>query len=152
METDLLFESRQSFHVLRQQDDVEDAPSITLQLALTDGPTMYASDAAIINKCAWAMTIRRHDPAACAAPMVLGSLHYAGAKGKPRCMIEVHQSPERFAALLAMFKGGHPSEITVTIDGLADKADYSKNWNTALQATMPLRAICFEFPLPQSEA
>ena len=85
-------------------------------------------------------------------PPSLGSVHYALAKGRPRCVIEVGQAPQRFAALLDMFKGGHASEITVTIDDLADKPDYSKDWNTALHATVPIRAICFEFPLPQSEA
>jgi len=152
MDTELLFESRQIHHVLRQQGAAEDAPCIALQLALTDGPTMYASDGAVINKSAWTMTIRRHSPAGDAAPPPLGAMRYEGIKGKPRCVIDVLQAPERFAALLDMFKGGHASEITVTVDGLADKADYSKDWNTALHATMPIRAIRFEFPLPQSEA
>jgi len=96
--------------------------------------------------------IRMHRPAGFAAPPSLGSVHYALAKGRPRCVIEVLQTPERFAALLDKFKGGHPSEITVAIDDLADKPDYSKDWNTALHATVPIRAICCEFPLPQSEA
>jgi hypothetical protein len=63
----------------------------------------------------------------------------------PRCAgatIEAVQSAERFAALLDMFKGGHASEITVIVDGLADRADDSKDWNTAAYASLPVRALC----------
>ena len=152
MSAELLFESRQCYHVLRQELAAEDAPLISLQLALTDAPMIYASDGAIVNKSAWTMMIRSGPPVAHAVPPALGSIHYAGAKGKPRCVIDVQQSPARFAALLEMFKGGHASEITVLVDDLADKADYSKDWNTALHATLPVRSIRFEFPLPQNEA
>ena len=81
-----------------------------------------------------------------------GHIAYARADGKPRCIIEVQQSPERYDALLDMFKDGYVSEITVLIDGLADQPDYSKKWDTAAGDRLTVKAICFEFPLPQSEA
>ncbi len=150
MDTVLCFESRQNYHVLRQDDAVETAPFITLQLVLTDGPTIYASDFSVISKASWNMTIWRRGADDEAAPP-LGSVHYAMSKGKPRCVIDVHQSPERFASLLALFKCGHPSEITVVVDGLADKSDYSKDWNTAEGTVVRVKSLSFEFPLPERE-
>jgi hypothetical protein len=155
MGAELLFESRQSYHVLRQEGSVEVAPFISMQLALTSGPILYASDAAVVNKSAWSMIIRRRSPGDEVDSSSLGSMQYLaapGTPGKPRCVIEVNQSPERFAALLDMFKGGHASEITVKVEHLADKNDYSRGWNTALHASIPITSISFEFPVPQNEA
>jgi hypothetical protein len=150
MDTVLCFESRQNYHVLRQDDEVETAPFITLQLVLTDGPTIYASDFSVIGKAGWNMTIwKRGDEVA--SPPPLGAVHYGMSKGKPRCVIEVHQSAERFVALLALFKCGNPSEITVTVDGLTEKSDYSKDWNTAQGALIRVKTLSFEFPLPERE-
>jgi len=151
MGAELLFESRQSNHVLRQQGAVEEAPFIALQLALTSGPILYASDGAIINKSVWSMAIRRRSPAD-DAPFTLGSIQYTPGKDKPRCVIEINQSPERFAALLDMFKSAHPSEITILVEQLADKSDYSRGWNTAQHASIPVTSVSFEFPVPLSEA
>lgn len=152
MSAELMFESRLSYHVLRQQGIVELDPVITLQLELTGGPRMYASDAFMINHAAWSMTIRRYTPARLLPTKPPGWVKYTASGGKALCLIDIHQSPERFTSLLDMFKGGHASEITVFIDGLAKTADYSKKWNTAARASLPVSAICFEFPLPQSEA
>ena len=152
MGAELVFESRLTQHVLRQERAGECAPFLSLRLALTDGPMIYASDAAIINKSVWSMTVRASSPADALRPATAGTLQYVAGKGKPTCMIEVFQSPERFAALLDMFKGGYASEITVVVADLADRSDYSKDWNTALHATIPVESVCFEFPLPQSEA
>jgi hypothetical protein len=148
----LSFESRQSCHVLRQDGPVENAPYISLLLTLIDGPTMYASDAAVINKSAWNMKIQKRSAADYSVSQAIGSVQYLATKDKPRCMIEVHQSAERFDELLEMFKGGHVSEITIIVDQLADKPDYSKNWNTALHTSIPVTSLSFEFPLPQFEA
>ena len=49
MDTVLCFESRQNYHVLRQDDVAETAPLITLQRVLTDGPTIYAPDVSVIR-------------------------------------------------------------------------------------------------------
>lgn len=149
MDAVLCFESRQSYHVLRQDEDVEAAPFISLQLVLTDGPTIYASDFSVVNRSSWTMTIWKRGAAEEAPP--LGTVHYAMSKDKPRCVIEVHQAPERFAALLDLFKGGNPSEITVVLGGLTDKSDYSREWNTALGTAIRVKSVGFEFPLPERE-
>jgi hypothetical protein len=150
MSTELLFESRLMYHVLHQDTGGESAPFLSLQLVLTDAPTMYASDAAIVNKAAWRMVIHRQSPELEPAAL-LGTIAYDATHGKPACVIDVFQSPERFAALLEMFKGGHASEITVIVNDLVEKADYSKDWDTALHATIRVTSLCFEFPLPQNE-
>jgi hypothetical protein len=152
MSAELLFESRLSYHVLRQNGAAEDAPFISLRLALTDGPIIYASNGAVVNASAWSMVIRRGSPAGLPPEQGFGTMRYGAANGKPACVIDIEQSPERFAALLDMFKGGHASEITVNVDDMVDKADYSKNWHTAAHPSIAIAAICFEFPLPQSEA
>jgi len=151
MGAELLFESRSTNHVLRQAGTVEEAPYLALRLELTDGPIIYVADGAVVHPSAWSLTIHRCGLAE-SPPHVSGTLRYVGSGGKPRCVIEVHQSPERYAALLDMFKGSDASEITVMVDGLADKADYSKSWNTALRPSIAIQSISFEFPLPQSEA
>lgn len=152
MTAELVFESRLSYHVLRQEGIVELDPVIALQLELTGAPKIYASDSFMINHAAWSMTIRRHNPENLPPTEPPGWVNYTAAAGKSLCVVDIHQSPDRFTALLDMFRGGHASEITIVVDGLADSADYSKKWDTAARASMPLRSICFEFPLPQSEA
>ena len=151
MGAELLFESRSANHVLRQAGTVEEAPYLALRLELSDGPIIYVSDGAAVHPSAWRLVIRRSGPAE-PSPPVLGTLRYATAGAKPHCVIDVHQSAERYAALLDMFKGGSDAEITVTVDALADKADYSKFWNTALHPSIAVASICFEFPLPQNDA
>lgn len=152
MSAELVFESRLSYHVLRQEGTVELDPVITLQLELTGAPKIYASDSFMINHAAWSMTIRRHRAPTLPPSEPPGWINYTATGGKSLCMIDIRQSPERFSALLDMFKGGHASEITLIVDQLADTADYSKKWDTAARASMPVSTICFEFPLPQSEA
>jgi hypothetical protein len=39
----------------------------------------------------------------------------------------------------------------VIVEGFVDKSDYSKFWNTDSQASIPIKSICFEFPLARSE-
>lgn len=151
MSSELVFESKLSYLVLRQEGAVETEAVISLQLELSGGPQIYASDASIINNAAWSMTVRRHSMAQPLSAVTLGSLKHSADANKTRCVIEVHQSPERFAALLDMFKGGHASEITVVVDGLTTLADYSKKWDTASGPSMAIKAIGFEFPLPQSD-
>ena len=151
MSNELFFESRLSYLVLRQEGAVEVAPVILLQLELLGGPKIYASDASVIYSAVWSMTIRRHSATPSLPAETSGLVRYALADGKSTCMIDVHQSPERFSALMNMFKGGHASEITVLVDDWASMADYSKKWDTTEQATLTVKSICFEFPLPQSE-
>lgn len=152
MDTVLCFESDQSYLVLRQEEALKDAACITLQLALTDGPTIYASDFSVIGKTGWRMTIRRADAGTGAGDFALGTVRYAAAPLHPRCVIDVVQSSERFAALLDLFKAGHPSEIRIVVEGLTDRADYSKTWNTAQSAVMRVTSLGFEFPLPERES
>jgi hypothetical protein len=152
MSTELIFESRASHQVLRQDGAVESEPVIALELELMSGPNIYAAGAAIVNKAAWHMKIHRHPGAPTASGGPAGSIAYAAAEGKSRCTIAVHQSPGRYAALLDMFKGGYVSEITVMVAGLSDRPDYSKGWDTTAGTELAIEAICFEFPLPQSEA
>ena len=152
MTVELVFESRLSFQLLRQEGSIESEPVISLQLALTGGPQIYASDASIINEAAWRMRIHRHGNARLDPVHAVGRMGYSNGSDKACCAIEVHQSPERYGALLDMFKDGYVSEITMVVEGLSDKADYSKSWDTARGAELIVKSICFEFPLPQSEA
>ena len=152
MTAELVFETRSICQLLRQVGAVELEPVISLQLELTGGPKIYASDASVINKAVWSMTIHRRRRARQLVAHIPGAIHYVVDDGKTRCTIDVDQSAERFAALLEMFKGGRASEITVTVDALADTLDYSKKWDTAAGPRLAIRAICFDFPLPQSEA
>lgn len=148
----LLFESRLIHHVMRQEGRMESAPVISMRLEMTDGPVIYASGGAVLKASAWGMQITRCCDDVVPATHIAGTIRYVATEPRPLCVIELEQSPDRFAALLDMFKGGHASEITVLVDDLADKADYSKEWNTSLQSSIAITSICFEFPLPQSEA
>ena len=152
MTVELVFESRLVYQMLRQDGAVEMEPVITLQLEMTDGPQIYASDGSIINDAAWSMSICRHVPPTQTVTHTPGWVNYAAVADKARCVIDIHQSPDRYGALLEMLKGGRASEITVIIDALVETADYSKKWDTAGRASIPIKSICFEFPLPQSEA
>ena len=152
MTTELIFESRASYQVLRQDGAVESEPVISLQLQLMSGPRIYAFGAAVVNHGGWSMKIHRYrgvQAAACCPP---GSMAYAVRDGKSHCTIEIYQSPGRYGELLYMFRGGHVSEITAMVAGLSDKADYSKVWDTPAESRLEIEGICFEFPLPQSEA
>ncbi|WP_426193196.1 hypothetical protein [Massilia sp. DWR3-1-1] len=152
MTTELVFESRSSYQVLRQEGATESEPVISLQLELTGGPNIYAAGAALVNKAAWHMKIhRRTAGSGLATGYSPGRMMYTVEDNRSRCAIEVHQSAGRYAELLDMFKGGYVSEITVVVEGLTDKADYSKSWDTAAGKHLTIKAICFEFPLPQSE-
>jgi hypothetical protein len=152
MGTTLVFESRLTFHVLRQDEAGESAPFLSLRLALTDAPMIYAADGAVINRSAWSMVIRKRVTDDGIVAGILGTATYAAAEGKPHCVIDIVQSPGRFAALLDMLRGGHASEITVVVGDLRDNGDYSREWNTARHASLPVTSISFEFPLPQTEA
>ena len=152
MTAELVFESRSSVQVLRQDGAVESEPVISLQLELTAGPKIYADGAAIVNKAAWSMQIHRHSRVRLDATHQPGWMGYASEGNQAHCAIEVHQSPERYAALLDMFRGGHVSEITVVVDGLSDKSDYSRSWDTVAVPNLVIKSVRFEFPLPQSEA
>lgn len=152
MGTTLVFESRLTFHVLRQDEAGESAPFLSLRLALTDAPMIYASQAAVVNRAVWHMVIRRRVAADASLPAILGTVTYAAAEGRPNCVIDIVQSPQRFAALLDMLRGGHASEITVVVGDLRENGDYSREWNTARDTTLPVTSIAFEFPLPQTEA
>lgn len=151
MGAELLFESRSITHILRQAGTVEEAPYLSLRLELSDGPIIYVSDGSVVHPSAWSLVIRRCALAE-SPPHVSGTLRYVDSGGKPRCVIDVHQSPERYAALLEMFAGGNASEIAVLVEDLSDKADYSKAWNTALRPSIGIQSISFEFPLPLHEA
>lgn len=148
----LVFESRLISHLLRQEETFENESVISLQLELTEAPRIYASDESVINDSIWTMRIHRHIGAVSSVLPPPSGMTYVSGDRRPRCAIEVHQSPERYAETLEMFKGGHVSEISVVVDGFADNADYSKIWNTSTQANIAIESICFEFPLPQNEA
>lgn len=152
MTAKLLFESRLIYHVLRQEGPLEYGPIISLQLELTEGPKVYTSDDAIINDAVWSMRIYRQPQTELQVLLPSSCMTYLAGEKKPRCAIEVHQSAERYAATLEMFKGGYVSEITVVVENFNDRADYSKLWDTTVHEKMPIESICFEFPLPQSEA
>ena len=88
-----------------------------------------------------------------AGPATLpGSLTYSGHAGKGECQLLIDQSPDRFAALVALFKGGHASEVTIVTEGLTRRDDYRSQWDVALQPRLDVLRVSVEFPLPQSEA
>lgn len=152
MSSKLVFESRLIFNLLRQEETVENESVISLQLELTDGPQIYASDDSVVNDSIWSMRIHRHVGSVKEVLPPPSCMTYAIGDRKARCAIEIHQTPERYVETLEMFKGGHVSEITVVVANFSDNADFSKIWNTCAQAKMAIESICFEFPLPQSDA
>ena len=131
---------------------MEDEPVITLVLQLAAGPKIYASDFSVVNDSTWSMRIHRNNDTGLDVIVPADSMNYVPAGRDSCCSIDVHQSPERYAATLEMFKGGYPSEITIIVDSFSDKPDYSKKWNTVTQANLAIKSISFEFPLPQHEA
>lgn len=146
MTTTLSFETGPVQLSLRHCAGRDQAPAIAVQLHVTGGAQIYAGEAQPINEARWVMTITS---AAAAEPY---SLSYAAAGERALCTIVVSQSPERFAILLDLFKGGNASEITVDIEGLAESSDYSRKWDTRAAPTLVVSSVCFEFPLPQDEA
>lgn len=142
MATKLSFETGPIQLSLRQCGTVDQAPAITVQLHATGDAQIYTSEANPINEARWVMTITSS-----AAP-ALYSLTYAGGE-RALCTILVSQSPERFAILLDMFKGGNASEIMIDVDGLIELSDYSRKWDTRAAPTLVISSVCFEFPLPQ---
>lgn len=152
MTTELVFESRSSVQILRQDGAIECEPVIALQLALMSGPNIYVSDGPMLNHARWTMQVARRSGAADSGAPGAGAMLYAREDQQAHCAIEVSKSPQRYAALLDMFRGGHVSEITIKVRGLVEKADYSKAWDTAAGASLTIESIRFEFPLPQSEA
>lgn len=152
MTTKLVFESNLAHQVLRLEGTAEVDPFISLQLEFTDGPQIYTADSSAVNELAWSLKIQRHGQTGLHVPLPSSTINYVAEEGKSRCTLEVHQSPERYAAMLEMFRGGYLSEITVIVAGFVDKADYSKLWDTDAQASIAIKSICFEFPLPQNES
>lgn len=148
MTTKLVFESNLVHQVLRQEGTAEVEPVISLQLEFTDGPQIYSSDAFAVNDLAWSLRIQRQGTD---VPLPPSTMSYLAVEQERRCTLDVHQSPERYSAMLEMFRGGYVSEITVIVEGFVDKADYSKLWNTDAQSSIAIKSICFEFPLPQNE-
>ena len=144
MGTRLSFETGPAQLSLRQCGTVDQAPAITVQLHAADDAQIYTADAHPINGARWTMTITS------SAGPALYALTYGGGE-RALCTILVSQSPERFAILLDMFKGGHASEITIEVDGLIELSDYSRKWDTRAAPTLVIDSVCFEFPLPQSE-
>ncbi len=144
MATKLSFETGPVQLALRQCGGVDQAPAITVQLHTVGDAQIYTSDAHPIIDARWTMTITS------AAATALYSLTY-GEGERTQCAILVSQSPERFAILLDMFKGGNASEITIEVDGLIELSDYSRKWDTRAAPTLVVSSVCFEFPLPQGE-
>jgi hypothetical protein len=145
MTTTLNFETGPVQLSLRQCAGAGLAPAITVQLHATGGAQIYVGQSQPINEARWVMTI------SAAAASQLHSLSYAAPDGRPLCTILVSQSPERFAILLDLFKGGNASEITVDIEGLVALSDYSRRWDVLASPVLPVSSVCFEFPLPQSD-
>lgn len=148
MTTKLVFESNLVHQVLRQEGTAEVEPVISLQLEFTDGPQIYSSDSSAVNDLAWSLRIQRQCTDAPPPPITMS---YVAVEQERRCTIDLHQSPERYAAMLQMFRGGYVSEITVVVEAFVVKADYSRLWNTDAQSSIAINSICFEFPLPQNE-
>jgi hypothetical protein len=143
----LIFETREAVLTLEQNGDQDDVSVISLQLTLTNRPTVYISGGELLKPSRWSMTIRADDTA-----VEAGWISYVDLDGKPECGLVINQSQSRFDNVLDMFKGGHVSEISVDVDGMTQKDDYSSQWDTDTSPTLTVTRASFEFPLPQSEA
>lgn len=151
MPTKLVFESSLVHQVMRLEEDVEVEPVIAMELEFTDGPQIYTKDACSVNDLPWSLHIRRQGPAQ-SEPLPPCTMRFIPEEDKSRCKFDLHQSPERYAAMLEMFRGGNVCEMTVIVEGFVDKPDYSKLWDTDSEAVIAVKSVCFEFPLPQNEA
>lgn len=143
----LIFETHEAVLTLEQAGDQDDIPVISLQLCLTNRPTVYTSAGKLLQPSTWTMTIRADDTA-----VEVGWISYIGNEGKGECALVINQSQARFDSVLDMFKGGHASEISIDIDGMKSSDDYSSQWDTDTTPTLTVARVSFEFPLPQSEA
>ncbi|MEJ7805576.1 MAG: hypothetical protein WKG03_06610 [Telluria sp.] len=145
MPTTLVFETGPVQLALRQCESLEQAPVITLQLHAATDPHIYTADGQALAEARWVMTITS------GAEPELYSLGYALPGERALCTLLVSQSPDRFATLLDMFKGGNVSEISFDVEGLVALSDYSRQWDTRAAPTLAVSSVCFEFPLPQDE-
>ena len=145
MSTTLSFETGPAQLALKQCAGVEQAPAITVQLHATGDARIYTADGQPLLDGRWVMTITS------AQVQESATLSYGTQGDRPLCSIWVNKSPQRFAILLDMFKGGNASEITVGVEGMAEMADYSRKWDTRAFPVLGVSSVCFDFPLPQSE-
>ena len=143
----LIFETREALLTLEQNGAQDDVPVISLKLSLTNLPTIYVAAGKLLRPSSWSMTIRADDTA-----VEVGWLQYADNDGKGECMLVINQSTARFEDVLAMFKGGHASEISIDVDGTTPRDDYSSHWDTLTTPVLTVTRASFDFPLPQSEA
>ena len=145
MSTSLSFETGPAQLVLKQCAGVEQAPAITVQLHATGDARIYTADGQPLLDGRWVMTIT-------SAQLQEGATLSYGKQGeRPLCSIWVCKSPQRFAILLDMFKGGNASEIMVGVEGMDELGDYSRKWDTLAFPVQVVSSVCFDFPLPQSE-
>lgn len=148
----LTFETREALLRLEQSGNEDGAPAITLKLGLSTSPTVYLSNGKLLQNAKWTMVVRGRAPDADDGQRAAGSLSYTDADGNGECLVQIEEKASRFADLLAMFKGGHASEITLLIEGLQQRDDYSCQWDTEGMPTLAVLNVGFEFPLPQSDA
>jgi hypothetical protein len=146
----LTFETREALLTLEQSGNDDAAPVISLKLGLSSTPTVYIANGQLLQAARWTMHIGEAEPGGKARDA--GSLTYTNNDGKGECLILVKQSRARFLDVLDMFKGGHASEITIVVDGMQQRDDYSSLWNTETTPRLDVLRVSFEFPLPQSEA
>lgn len=142
----LIFETREAILTLEQNGDQDDIPVISLELDLANRLMVYISGGRLLQPSRWKMTIRASDI------VEVGSISYLDNDGKDECVLVINQSQARFDDVLGMFKGGHASEISIDIDGMTSRDDYSSHWDTDARPTLTVARASFEFPLPQSEA
>lgn len=143
----LIFETREALLTLEQNGEQDDIPVISLKLSLTNRPAVYISGGKQLQPSSWSMTIRADDTA-----VEVGWISYINNDGKGECTLVINQSSTRFDDVLDMFKGGHASEISIEVEGMTQKDDYSSLWNTDAEPMLMVSRASFEFPLPQSEA
>lgn len=143
----LIFETREAVLTLEQNGDQDDIPVVSLKLSLSNRPAVYIAGGKLLQPSSWTMTIRADDTA-----VEVGWMSYVENDGKGECTLDINQSSTRFDDVLDMFKGGHASEISIEVEGMRQKDDYSSQWDTAAQPILTVSRVSFEFPLPQSEA
>lgn len=130
-----------------EQDGVHDVALISLRLNLSSTRAAYVSNGQTLQMASWTMVLGGQADAG-RAP---GSLSYSESDGKTECLLRIDVAPARFGELLAMFKGGHASEIVLEVGGMVDQDDYSSRWDTVQYPTLPVLRARFEFPLPQRD-
>jgi len=150
--TELLFETRGILLSLGESASASLSATIAIELSMFPQGKVYLPSGRALEKAKWKMIITEISGTQPDDDSAMGSVTTEEDGGADHCLVAINHDSSRFAELLEMFKGGHASEITVTVSGLIDSSDFSKKWDTDSLPALKVENISFDFPLPQSEA